>query len=64
MTFGQAVRELDLRDPLSGDRITPKELLRILKEDVVYALERPGSWEGARMLYVFEAHGFFNHHIR
>ena len=42
MTFGQAVRELDLRDPCTGQRITAKELLRILKEDVVYALERPG----------------------
>lgn len=59
MEFEQAVRELQLKDPADGTPITAEALLSVLKEDVVYAWERPGSWEGANMLEVLTCHGFF-----
>jgi hypothetical protein len=40
--------------------ISARVLLSTLKEDVILAVERPGSWEGANMLQVLQAHGFFN----
>ena len=61
MTFAQAIKELDLRHPVTGKPITAHELIDFLKEDVIYAATRPGSWEGANMLQVFFAHGFLNH---
>ena len=60
MTYEEAVRELGLKDPFSKEPVTPEELTTILKEDVVQAVERSGSWEGANMLDVLYAHGFFN----
>lgn len=61
MTFAQAIKELDLKDPITGKRITTRELIDILKEDVMYAATRPGSWEGSNMLQVLVCHGFFIH---
>ena len=58
MTFGQAVKELKLTDPGTGKPVTAKALIEILKEDVVLAVERPGSWEGANMQQVLRCHGF------
>jgi hypothetical protein len=40
--------------------ISAQVLLDTLKEDVILAVERPGSWEGANMLQALSAHGFFN----
>jgi hypothetical protein len=61
MTFVQAVKELELRHPITGKPVTAGELIDVLKEDVMYAVTRPGSWEGAHMLVVLQAHGFFMH---
>ena len=60
MTFVEAVRALDLKDPFTKAPITPRELIDVLKQDVVLAVERPGSWEGSNMLTVLQSHGFFN----
>ncbi len=60
MKFGEAVKSLELSDPITKKPVTAGELLAILKEDVVYAVERPGSWEGANMLEVLQSHGFLN----
>ncbi len=57
MTFIEAVRELELRDPLTRESVGACELIKILKEDVVLAVERPGSWEGSNMLQVLCCHG-------
>lgn len=59
MTFAEAVRELDLKHPATDRPVTARELIDILKADVVYAAVRPGSWEGANMLTVLLSHGFF-----
>lgn len=61
MTFVQAVAELDLKHPVTGRPVTARELIDILREDVVYTVTRPGSWEGANMLIVLQSHGFFSH---
>ncbi len=61
MKFGEAVKLLELRDPITEKPVTAGELLAILKEDVVYAAARPGSWEGANMYEVLMCHGFFSH---
>ncbi len=58
MTFEQAVEALGLVEPFTSDPLTAEELLETLKEDVVLAVERPGSWEGANMLEVLVCHGF------
>ena len=60
MTFVTAVKELGLKHPITEEPVTPRELIDILKEDVVYCVTRPGSWEGANMLNVLQSHGFFN----
>jgi len=59
MTFAEAVRELELKDPSTKKPVTSRELLEVLKDDVVLAVERPGSWEGSNMLNVLLCHGFF-----
>lgn len=56
--FIEAVTRLDLKDPITKEPVTPKMLIETLKNDVVYAVERPGSWEGANMLEVLYSHGF------
>ncbi len=61
MTFVEAVKELDLKQPMTDKPVTPRELIDILKQDVVYAVSRPGSWEGSNMLTVLQCHGFFLH---
>jgi hypothetical protein len=61
MTFADAVKALDLKDPMTNRPIEPLELIDILKEDVVLAIERPGSWEGANMRVVLQSHGFLSH---
>ncbi len=58
MTFEEAFKELELTDPWTREPITPEELIGILKDDVVLAIERPGSWEGSNMLDVLRSHGF------
>jgi hypothetical protein len=60
MKYGEAVKVLQLTDPATKKPITAKELTTILKDDVVLAVERPGSWEGSNMLQVLTCHGFFN----
>lgn len=59
MTFIEAVKALDLKHPMTDAPLTPRELIGILKDDVVLAVLRPGSWEGANMLTVLQSHGFF-----
>lgn len=59
MTFGQAVKALQLTHPGTGKPVTAKALIEILKEDVILAVERPGSWEGANMHRVLGSHGFW-----
>ncbi len=59
MKYGEAVKALQLTDPITQKTITAKELTAVLKEDVVLAVERPGSWEGSNMLQVLASHGFF-----
>jgi len=61
MTFADAVKDLDLKHPATDRPVTARELIDILKEDVVYAAVRPGSWEGANMLTVLQSHGFLLH---
>jgi hypothetical protein len=58
-TFGQAVKALELTWPGTDERVTAKALLEVLKEDVILAVERPGSWEGANMHQVLRCHGFW-----
>lgn len=58
MTFEQAIELLGLVDPVTCEPLTPEELLAFLKDDVVQAARRPGSWEGANMIQVLIAHGF------
>ncbi len=58
MTFKEAVKTFELKDPLTNDPVTPEELSEILKNDVVLAVKRPGSWEGSNMLNVLRCHGF------
>jgi hypothetical protein len=59
MTFVKAVKKLGLKHPITEEPVTPRGLIDILKEDVVYAVTRPGSWEGSNMLTVLQSHGFF-----
>ncbi len=60
MNFREAVKELELQDPKNKQDITPDQLIEILKNDVVQALEKPGSWEGSNMRVVLESHGLFD----
>lgn len=46
------------RHSCSHGPLTMKLLARMLLEDVALAVRRPGSWEGANMLRVLEAHGY------
>lgn len=59
MTFGQAVKALQMTYPGTDERLTAKALLEILKQDVIQVVERPGSWEGANMHQVLRCHGFW-----
>jgi hypothetical protein len=58
MTFIQAVKALELKDPMTKEPVSPSALIAILKDDVVLAVERPGSWEGSNMRDVLRCHGF------
>ncbi len=58
--FIEAVKHLDLKDHGSKEPVTPEKLIKILKEDVVCAFERPGSWEGSNMFTVLNSHGFIS----
>jgi hypothetical protein len=58
MTYEQAVKALELRLPITKVPISARVLLATLKEDVILAVERPGSWEGANMRDVLRCHGF------
>ena len=60
MTFEEAVKVLCLTRPFTKEPLTPEELTDVLKDDVVLAVKRPGSWEGANMRTVLQSHGFFN----
>jgi len=57
MTFEQAVAALQLKKPFTQEPVSPCELTAMLQDDVILALTRPGSWEGAAMLRLLEAHG-------
>lgn len=61
MTFAKAVQALDLKAPMTREPVGPDELISILKEDLILAVERPGSWEGANMLELLVCHGLLNH---
>ena len=56
-TFEEAVESLGLFGPEEKTPVTPEQLLEILKRDVVYALVRPGSWEGSAMYDLLSKHG-------
>ncbi len=58
MTFEEAVKKLNLIDPIDNQPLSASELIEVLKEDVVLAVERPGSWEGDNMITVLQSHGF------
>ncbi|MCP3942607.1 MAG: hypothetical protein GY710_14120 [Desulfobacteraceae bacterium] len=58
MTFTQAIRELDLRHPISQRPLSSQELINFLKEDVVLAARRPGCWEASNMMQILLCHGF------
>jgi hypothetical protein len=60
MTFEQAVKELAMTHPFTDDPLDAATLIEILKDDVILAVERPGSWEGFNMLQVLTSHGLFN----
>jgi hypothetical protein len=60
MTFAQAIKELALICPYTNRGLSAKALIEALKEDVILAVERPGSWEGANMLNVLRSHGFLD----
>ena len=60
MKYTEAVKTLQLTDPITKKPVTAKELTEVSKEDIVLAVERPGSWEGSNMLQVLTCHGFFN----
>jgi hypothetical protein len=60
MTFEQAVKELAMTQPFTKEPVDAAVLIETLKDDVVLAIERPGSWEGSNMLQVLTCHGFFN----
>lgn len=60
MTFEQAVKQLALTWPWNDDPVDAQALLETLKEDVILAVERPGSWEGANMRNVLRSHGFLD----
>ena len=62
MTFEQAVKALAMTCPLTDEPVDGAALIETLKYDVVQAVERPGSWEGANMLQVLYCHGFLNSH--
>ena len=62
MTFEQAVEALELRLPITKVPINARVLLNILKEDIILAATRPGSWKGANMLQVLQTHGILNNH--
>ncbi len=59
--FIEAVKRLDLKDPILKTPVTPEQLIEFLKDDVVYAFERPGSWEGSNMLTILHSHGFIGY---
>lgn len=60
MTFEQAVKALAMTQPFTKAPVDARSLIETLKDDVILAVDRPGSWEGANMLQVLYAHGFFN----
>jgi hypothetical protein len=60
MTFEQAVKALAMTYPWNDDPVNAQALIETLKDDVILAVERPGSWEGANMRQVLISHGFLN----
>jgi hypothetical protein len=60
MTFEQAVKELAMTYPFTKEPVDAAALIETLKDDVILAVDRPGSWEGSNMLQVLTSHGFFN----
>ncbi len=56
--YQEAVKKLNLKRPFTEKPISPEELIEILKQDVVLAVQRPGSWEGSDMLQLLHSHGF------
>jgi hypothetical protein len=57
LTFAQAVKRLTLWHPGTSQRVTPDELIKILKDDVIQCVTRSGSWEASNMLGVLRGHG-------
>jgi len=59
MTFGQAVKELEMTYPGTDKPVTAGALLEILKRYVIMAVERPGSWQGSHMYDLLRNNGFW-----
>ncbi len=55
----EAVKELNLTDPITKKPVSAFELITVLIDDVILAAERPGSWEGSNMIEVLRCHGFY-----
>ncbi len=58
MTFEQAVEQMALTCPFTNEPVDAKTLAGILKNDVVLAVIRPGSYQGINMRDVLRSHGF------
>ncbi len=58
MTFIQAVKALELKDPFTKEPVSASALMAVLKDDVVSAVERPDSWQGSNMRDVLRCHGY------
>ena len=43
-----------------AEELTLESLTQMLLQDVVYAMRRPGSWEGANMIQVLQSHGYLH----
>jgi hypothetical protein len=46
------------RDGNSSGALTPEKLVKMLLDDVVQMMRRPGSWEGSNMQAVMSSHGY------
>jgi hypothetical protein len=64
MTFEEAIRELDLRHPVTHERLDADELISFFKEDIILTARRPGCWEASNMAQVLLCHGFLECNYR
>ena len=50
-----------LKDPNTGEPLTPQDVIQVLADDLGMTNTRPGSWEGANMQNVIDGHGWEIH---